>query len=518
MRSHIATTDKEKSIPDNVPLISTTDLKGRITLVNDAFIEVSGFTREELIGKAHSIVRHPDVPPAVFADLWQVLHRGKPWMGTVKNRCKNGDYYWVNAFVTPIFEGHKVVGYQSVREKPKPNQIRRAEQIYARVNKGVNRFSLYDLKLRHIMPVIAAVSAMTPSVITGIWSLSYAGLIATSVSSALLMTGLSYFFLRPLNNATQRSEKYVKSDLLSEMYGNCTAEAGQLYLAGIMREANIRAMTTRITYSVNELYKLGDDTTQIAQHAADAINRQAAEIEQIAAVTHQLSGSIDNIAQNAADSCNATHRANQLAHQGKRAVQETSQAIFSLVDTIEQASDKVSRLHQATGEIADTISIITEIADQTNLLALNAAIEAARAGEQGRGFAVVADEVRALAQRTQESTGQIYRTLDNLTRETDDAVSIMRVSRQNAQSCVQQAEVAGETLATISETMESITGMSQATATAASQQSSAAEVIRNNLHQVNSAAVEATEASEQTKNASKNLIDNVRMIMQSIAR
>ncbi len=120
----------EINFPEHYNILSTTNLKGAITYCNDDFIEVSGFTSEELIGRNHNLVRHPDMPPAAFADLWGNLKSGLPWMGIVKNRCKDGSYYWVDAYVTPIRENGETTEYQSVRTKPDRTIVQRAEAIY----------------------------------------------------------------------------------------------------------------------------------------------------------------------------------------------------------------------------------------------------------------------------------------------------------------------------------------------------------------------------------------------------
>lgn len=131
-------TGKERDYSPDIRIISTTDLKGILTYSNDDFKQVSGFTEEELVGKNHNVVRHPDMPPAAFADLWTTVKAKKPWMGIVKNRCKNGDHYWVNAYVTPLFENNEICGYQSVRTKPQKDQIERAERFYNKINSGKN--------------------------------------------------------------------------------------------------------------------------------------------------------------------------------------------------------------------------------------------------------------------------------------------------------------------------------------------------------------------------------------------
>ena len=136
MRKNLPVTQREVTMPKGGRLISTTDLKGVITYCNDEFVTISGFTRDELIGQAHNIIRHPDMPASVFQGMWDYLKAGKAWMGIVKNRTKTGDHYWVSAYVTPIRENGQVTGYESVRVAPSRNQIDRAEALYSRISAG----------------------------------------------------------------------------------------------------------------------------------------------------------------------------------------------------------------------------------------------------------------------------------------------------------------------------------------------------------------------------------------------
>jgi len=135
MRLNMPVSQNEHPISDTESIVSTTDLQGNITYANPYFIEVSGFTTDELIGAPQNIVRHPDMPVEAFADLWSTVKSGLPWTGIVKNRCKNGDYYWVCANVTPVIEEGKPVGYMSVRTKPSPRQISDAKKIVCRTEK-----------------------------------------------------------------------------------------------------------------------------------------------------------------------------------------------------------------------------------------------------------------------------------------------------------------------------------------------------------------------------------------------
>ncbi len=136
MKMNLPVTTNEIPVPEGAMLVSKTDLKGIITEANDDFVRVSGFSREELLGKNHNIVRHPDMPPAAFQDLWDTLKAGKLWSGIIKNRTKNGDYYWVEANVTPIREGDRTVGYMSVRYRPTREQVTQASELYRKINEG----------------------------------------------------------------------------------------------------------------------------------------------------------------------------------------------------------------------------------------------------------------------------------------------------------------------------------------------------------------------------------------------
>ncbi|ENT2462918.1 PAS domain-containing protein [Escherichia coli] len=136
MRQNLPVTGRNLELPKDANILSTTSPQSHITYVNPDFIKISGFTEEELLGQPHNIVRHPDMPPAAFEHMWSTLKSGRSWMGLVKNRCKNGDHYWVSAYVTPIAKNGSIVEYQSVRTKPEPEQVLAAEKLYAQLRSG----------------------------------------------------------------------------------------------------------------------------------------------------------------------------------------------------------------------------------------------------------------------------------------------------------------------------------------------------------------------------------------------
>ncbi len=136
MRNNLPVTNDEYVLPDGEVIISRTDIKGRVTYVNESFVQSSGFSREEAMGKAHNIVRHPDMPPVAFEDLWNTIKEGEPWSALVKNRRKDGGFYWVRANVTPMVENGQISGYMSVRTKPGRAEVAAAEELYRKMREG----------------------------------------------------------------------------------------------------------------------------------------------------------------------------------------------------------------------------------------------------------------------------------------------------------------------------------------------------------------------------------------------
>ena len=212
MKKNLPVTDRENTYREDLRLVSTTDLKGIITHANDAFAEVAGFTHEELVGKNHNLVRHPDMPPIAFDDLWQTIKKGQPWMGMVKNRCKSGDYYWVDAFVTPTFENQKVIGYQSVRVKPNRDCVERAEKLYQEVNQGPSLLSRFN----NLLPK----SLFAKSFLSGTLGAMAAYWIAQSISNdpaianwvffgimLIVMASVSAWLSLPWRQAVERTQR-----------------------------------------------------------------------------------------------------------------------------------------------------------------------------------------------------------------------------------------------------------------------------------------------------------------------
>ncbi|OIR17832.1 methyl-accepting chemotaxis protein II [mine drainage metagenome] len=255
----------EVELKDTSSIVSKTDLKGIITYINRDFLEISGFTEQELIGKNHNLVRHPDMPPAAFKDLWDTVKAGKPWNGIVKNRCKNGDHYWVEANVAPVREGQHVIGYMSVRSKPTRQQISDAEQTYRQMRLGklpkASLISRLVLTLRNTslyykvltvmaLPVCAVVGFAllgNPEVANG-WVIAGIGAVAALMASALLTRAI----VTPLQRATQYLDEIAGGNLQLKIDTKCNSEAGKMIQA-------LKSMQIKVGFDVNDARKTAEE-------------------------------------------------------------------------------------------------------------------------------------------------------------------------------------------------------------------------------------------------------------------
>lgn len=557
MRKNLPVTNNERSFGEDITIISTTDTKGIITYVNQEFIEISGFTEEELIGQNHNIVRHPDMPPAAFKDLWDTVKSGRSWRGIVKNRCKNGDYYWVDAYVTPVYENGQLVGYQSVRTKPTREQIKNAQRLYGRLNAGrqPSGIRLPQLGLKsslagglgvmllfvllsgtigyvslarqvttleqYVASMAAVEGAATERDLIGSGSGRYADLrrevvtaqrntaivlgaiggVALLVSIALMVL-MQRKFIGPLQKAADIAKAIAGGDLVPYSLNTGTDEIGQVLQAIKMMQARLRTVIGRIAASVQAVATAATQMTAVAEQARQGMERQQAETALVATAMNEMAATSTEVAKSAEHTAQAIHDADREAIQGKQVVQETVASIHGLAQEISQGEGVIRKLESNSGNIGTVIDVIRGIAEQTNLLALNAAIEAARAGDQGRGFAVVADEVRKLAMRTQDSTSQIQKLIEDLQNDANDAVEAMKVWQERAKESVDRAARAGDSLDAITSAVARITEMSTQIAHAAEQQSAVATEIDRNLVNINAVACEAARGAEETAAAS----------------
>jgi aerotaxis receptor len=499
MRNNQPVTQRERTFPAQQRLISTTNIKGQITYCNEAFVEISGFSHDELLGAPHNLVRHPDVPPAVFAHMWDTLKLGRPWMGIVKNRSKNGDHYWVNAYVTPVLEKNQVVGYESVRIKPTAEQVRRAEALYMRINNGKSAVPSSDQWLPTLQNWLPFILISQVGFLIGTWfDTSWGFAVAALLSIPLGLAGLSWQ-QRGIKRLLQLADQTTSDPLIAQMYTDSRGVQGRLEMSILGQEARLKTCLTRLQDSAENLAKQAKQADALAHSSSAGLNRQRQETEQVATAVNEMAATTLEVASNVARTAIATQEANRLTSEGRAITAETRAAIQRLSQSVGDTGETVTRLAQDSNEIGGVVDVIKGIADQTNLLALNAAIEAARAGEMGRGFAVVADEVRSLAQRTTESTGQIHQLIAKLQRTAEEAVMTMEIGRKQADEGVARVQQADQALSGISDAVSNIADMADQIAAAAEEQSSVADEINRNI--TNIAQLSDQTASEAQSSA-----------------
>lgn len=269
--------------------------------------------------------------------------------------------------------------------------------------------------------------------------------------------------------------------------------------------AKIHQTMNEVASATHQLGAASDEMAQVTSETDQAIRTQQLETDQLATAINEFVATSQEVARNATNAAESANKADADASSGKAVVLKTVGAIRDLATDVEQAASVIQRLQDDSESIGSILNVIRGIAEQTNLLALNAAIEAARAGEQGRGFAVVADEVRTLASRTQKSTQEIQDMIERLQSGAEEAVNVMQHSRGRAQDSVEQAAGAGESLEGITAAVTNISDMNNQIATAAEEQNSVAEEINRNIHNITLVAEKTASGAHRTSKSSDDL-------------
>ncbi|WP_054022401.1 methyl-accepting chemotaxis protein, partial [Piscinibacter sakaiensis] len=395
MRQNLPITQREYDFPADATLMSSTDTQSHITYANEAFIKVSGFEREEILGQPHNMVRHPDMPREAFADMWQTLKSGQSWTALVKNRRKDGDHYWVRANATPVVRGGRVVGYMSVRTKPGRDEVAQAEAMYRDFREsraGSRRFhrglivhggwmawrsigQTLPIGWRLALPlVIISALALLASIGFGLdrnGVLGLAGVLA--VGTALKIWVLNAQIVRPLRQVLAQAQSVAAGQAGQNLHFNRIDEIGMLMRAVNQAGLNLKSLVDDVGEQVGGVRRASDEIASGNSDLSDRTVHAAAQLQQTASSMSQMTATVRTNTETA-------RHATRLADEASAAASRGGEVVGRVVDTMSAISGSSRR-------IGDIIGTIDGIAFQTNILALNAAVEAARAGEQGRGFA-----------------------------------------------------------------------------------------------------------------------------------
>jgi len=679
MKNNGPVTQKEVPFPAGQYLVSKTDLKGIITYCNDAFIALSGYNSDELLGKSHNIVRHPDMPPAAFEDLWKTVKTGRPWRGVVKNRCKNGDHYWVDAFVVPLRRNGQAIGYMSVRSAPSREQVRGAEGLYQQINAGkaglpkagvgflgslsmrlriqgvmglmallivlIASFGMYALTLcnqalqeayeAHMKPSIAIAKMVerlgdnrsqimlalqhspdnkyhtmhdhpltlhidntlaNRQIIEGLRSIYeklskegeekvladaffasrdafskegvnaarealkandfdtaqllllqkinplYGQVMAQGDALQKLLTSkgdkayadaeANYNWVRsvaiggtifgillvifaggylvsvvvtPIRKAIAHFDNISEGVLTDEIDTSGRDETGQLLCSLAAMQVQLKVILDEVRHvSVtldDESRKLSVDMDQVVEQSIQQQDR----VQGTAAATEELTQSVAEVASSVDSTAQAASKSKSLVAESTRSMSESMEATSRVIGAVQNSSATIGDLNRAIEKIGVITNTIREIAEQTNLLALNAAIEAARAGEQGRGFAVVADEVRKLAERTSSSTADINNTVNDFQAVTHKAVTSMEQATREVEAGISlmRSSVAG--LDQIRVSSDEVASMADTIASASREQAIASQDVAVNMEQVSSLIEQNTSAATSARQSAESL-------------
>lgn len=477
MRKNLPITNNEYPVGEDTLIVSKTDLKGKLTYFNDEFVKASGFDENELTGQPHNIIRHPDMPPAAFEDLWRTLKDRKPWAGAVKNRRKNGDYYWVLASATPVWEAGAITGYMSIRSQLPAAQRAEAERVYHLFNNGqgagyrveagmIRRRGWADLlapftrSLRARLLTLLATMGGPLFVSCVIALLEWNGAAAASnlaaiglvlIDLAALLAGglIGLSAMKVIGGPVEQLNKVMnhiaqgkfntritvdRDDELGTALRNLQALQAKLGFeqeqkrdtaerAALQRKSDMRKLAHQFEAAVGEIVTTVSSAATELEASATTMTRAADNTLRLSESVARGAGEASTNVQSVAAS--TEEMASSVGEIGRQ-VQESTRIATGAVQQAEGTNSRINKLSEAAARIGDVAEMITAIASQTNLLALNATIEAARAGDAGRGFAVVASEVKTLAEQTANATTEITRQIAEIQDATQDSVDAIR--------------------------------------------------------------------------------------------
>ncbi|MCU0774037.1 MAG: methyl-accepting chemotaxis protein [Ideonella sp.] len=515
MRQNLPVTQREFEFRDDEILVSTTDLDSVITYANPAFLRVSGFSREELIGQPHNVVRHPDMPEEAFRDMWDTLRAGLPWQALVKNRRKNGDHYWVVANATPLVEAGRPVGYMSVRTKPTRAQVEAAEALYRRMREehsagrasvtlhrgrvrergwGARLAEAARIGLAGRLALALVLTAAVPLAAAAVLPLQGLALLAVEAALVTALAGgcvawLRRTVIRPVEEAVQVANRLAAGDLTQAIATSRNDVIGELLRAMNQLNVSLQAIVGDVSREVNQISVVADELSRGNQSLSERTESQASSLQQTAASVEQFTGAIRQSADN-------SQHADRLAADASGAARSGGDMMGRVVSTMED-------IQHSSRRIADIIGTIDGIAFQTNILALNAAVEAARAGEQGRGFAVVAGEVRHLAQRSADAAREIK--------------ALIGSSVEKVEAGTQLVGSTGASMREIVGQVERVTALIGEISTSAAEQRDGIQQVNQAIAQMDQVTQQNAAMVEESAAAAESLKQQARILAQAVA-
>ncbi|QXI60755.1 methyl-accepting chemotaxis protein [Pseudomonas sp. OE 28.3] len=438
----------------------------------------------------------------------------------IANELKRSQSAYATYRATPLADDERAAGDKL--DQIWPTYISNSERIVAMMNGGqleqaraqLNSTNnelfrqarelirvIIDSNNRQIQEGAAAAADLRSSALT--WMIS--GIVLAFIIALIIGVLITRLITRPIAQAVESAQRIAKGDLTQAIITDRTDEAGKLLMALADMQGGLKSTLVEIANAADQLASAAEELSAVTDESSRGLTRQNDEIQQAATAVNQMTAAVDEVASNAVSTAEASRQATTEAEEGREQVAQAVSGMSSMVVEINDSTQSVADLASQVREIGKVIDVIRGIADQTNLLALNAAIEAARAGEQGRGFAVVADEVRALAHRTQTSTVDIEKMIGEVQVGADDAVAAMNKSLTWANNTQTLAQNAGEALERITASVAKINERNLVIASASEEQAQVAREVDRNLLNIQDLSTQTAAGANQTNASSQDL-------------
>ena len=514
---------QETLVPEGQFIYSQTDTKGIITEANTLFAKISDYPQVEMVGRPHNLVRHPDMPKEAFADMWRDLKEGMPWRALVKNRRKDGGFYWVVANASPVHTDGKITGYQSVRTAPSRDQVKAADAIYHRIQNGDKsirihhgqvvpvrsalRESVDTFEHKIVLPSIATLFSVTlgfASIFFGhenhwLQYLTAAAFAFSGVQACYMLFLFLPKLLRDIHAIDAFLDDILRSgDLTRELSLSRYDSIGELGRKFLLTIAWFRSSIMCINNTIESVQDITAQVVDSVHEIKQAADSQSHATNSVAAAIEEMSLSILEIAERLNDTEGAVNRTGDQATEGASVSVRATAEIQNLATAIRKVSEEVEALSASSTQVGEIAGAIRAIADQTNLLALNASIEAARAGDAGRGFSVVANEVRSLADRTMKATESIDSLIGKIKSDSDRAIRGIQIGSGQVQTTVNLVHEAEDSLNQINKMMTEAVQMVSGIAVASTQQTAAVQDIGVNIASVSNMTTTNLDVAQRT--------------------
>lgn len=480
-------------IVSSLSILSLNEYNHRVSILKQANSAEIALLRAELKEKDFRVYRNP----AAIDDAGNLLNETKNALSALIELIERpDDLQLVEQVQTDVAAYEKLLQEYATNISSNPEVVSAIEkQLFAAANNAIEKTE--QLKAREMELMAERYNLTVVETVTGM-------IVAVGIGFIVAWL-LTRTITRPVNKSLDVANKVASGNLTVDSRSDRGDEFGQLLTAFGTMVTNLRELIREIDLGANSIASSSEELSTVTDQTNRGVTEQQSQTDQVATAMNEMVATVSEIAKSAEAAFQAAHLCSEKSDSGEKAVKETLTFVSDLNTQSKEVSRQLNALKSETDNIGTILDVIKSVADQTNLLALNAAIEAARAGEQGRGFAVVADEVRSLAQRTQTSAVEIETLIGNLVTSANGAVSSMETGQKLAEQTLQRAEISGKAIQEISDAVEEIRRHNSQIATAAEQQSSVAEDINKNMTQIRDIGDQSAASTAQVSAASEEL-------------